>query len=149
MLLQMQLSEAFEGGSTTRGWLFCSLCKEEIGPLDSGEVAGLLSGKYGDPLCFDCEDTQPEKWKMAGEVYKRNLLRLYQVEDIADVPVHAGLCWSDLDITKLLQFRPMVGWCFWKQGQYNQWVLHKVGIGSIEAALVRERYCGVLCEIVA
>jgi len=135
MFVQMDLSQ-FENETGYMGEAFCHLCGGSIGRLDVGEVRALLSGRYGQPLCFSCENCVPQKWVVMSGSKKARLARLYKIGQYDDLPTTSTGCWYTPD-GKLLQHTEKNGWFFWVPNNDGLRVLNSAKLSDTDAKIIR------------
>ena len=142
MLVQCAISEIGESTEPRRAVAYCCRCHKEVGYLDPDELQAMMSGRYGDIICFQCEDIPPSPITNLPVGVRRKLLTLFGIEDLAELPVSANSAWvNDRDDVRL-QLSPSVGWCFWIQDpDGRRWQLRKVHASAKEAQSLKDAYC--------
>lgn len=147
MLVQTGFSEVVEGMSFGNSVLLCSKCKKEIGPVTLDELQGMMSGKYGDAICFECEDWPPQPFGSLKPGVRKNLLGLFGFDDVVELPLHANNGWTNDREDVTLQMSKNFGWCFWLSSPDGKWQLRKVGMSLDEANALKAAYCMLPCRL--
>lgn len=141
MLVQGILSDLVEAGQSRDIVAYCSRCHREVGRLDLEELRAMMSGRYGDVICFECEDFPPQPITDLPVGVRRRLLKLFGIEDLAELPLSSNSAWvNDRDDARL-QLSPSVGWCFWIKDPVGRWQLRKVHASAQEAVSLKDAYC--------
>lgn len=141
MFVQVGFSELLAEGTDYVGYAQCKVCHGTVGPVSMDELQALLSGKYGDVLCYDCEETPPRKTKKLEFERVAMLKRLYNTGDMDEVPVSAWSWWGDPGETVALQNAVVVGWCFWvREPDGRDWRLRRVNLPHSDAAKIRRDF---------
>lgn len=147
MLVQMSFTEVLELPNGYKGHALCRRCGREIGPVALDELAALMSGKYGDVLCFSCEEYPPQPMFPLSRKIEKNLLSLFQVESLLDVPVHGFHCWSNSRQDTALQLTLTMGWCLWiLTPSGGRWELKRVHLSANDAQIYKETFCMSPCQ---
>lgn len=147
MLVQMNFSEVLGNTEMHQGYAMCRKCGKEVGPIGLDELRAMMSGKYGDVLCFDCEDWPPQPVNIMSARVRNTLLKLFQLQNPADLPLHAYPYWTNERFDVALQLSMNFGWCFWIfDPDARCWQLRRVAMVAREAVSLKEAYVMVPVE---
>ena len=148
MLVQMTFSEVMARTQMYQGHALCSKCGTPVGPLSRDELQAMMSGKYGDVLCFSCEDFPPQPFRLINiEIWKK-LKDLFKVENPDDLPINAWPYWSNGRKDVTLQLSQNFGWCLWLLSpDEGQWQLRRVKMNYKEAKTYKETFLMFPVEI--
>lgn len=140
MLIQAKFSEVVESLELGNNVLLCAKCHEEIGPVTFDEIKGMMTGKYGDAICFRCEDFPPQPFGQMLPGARATLLNLFTQSDVVELPLHCNNGWTNDRGDVTLQLSKNFGWCFWLKSPDENWLLRKVGMSSTEADSLKDAY---------
>ena len=141
MLVQMSFSEIMARTTLYQGHAMCSKCGTAVGPLGLDELQAMMSGRYGDVLCFDCEDFPPQPMERLPEKTSKILRELFKVQDLEDLPLHCWTYWSNPRLDVALQLSRNFGWCFWRlTPDEGKWQLCRVRLAASEAQIYKDTF---------
>lgn len=139
MLVQMTFSEIMARTEMYQGHALCSKCGDPVGPLSLDELQAMMSGRYGDVLCFSCEDFPPQPVQLASAKLRRVLLDLFKLRNPVDLPLHAYPYWSNERFDTALQLTQSFMWCFWQLTPDDErWKLSRVKMSPKEAQIYKD-----------
>ena len=139
MLVQMTFSEVMARTQLYQGHALCSKCGDPVGPLGLDELQAMMSGKYGDVLCFNCEDFPPQPFHLASAKLRTTLLKLFSLVNPIDLPLHAYPYWTNERLDTALQLTQNFGWCFWQlTPDEGHWRLSRVRLAAKEAQIYKD-----------
>lgn len=142
MLVQTTLTDVLTGTKWSGGIALCAKCGKEVGPLSREEITAIISGRYGDVLCFECEDFPPQPFSQIPKGQQRKLLAAFGFKRLGLLPVHAWNGWTNDRYDVTLQNSPNFGWCFWLLSpDERRWTLRRVRMSPSEATSIRDSYC--------
>jgi hypothetical protein len=141
MLVQMSFSEVLGRTQSYQGHALCTKCGKTVGPLSLDELQAMMSGKYGDVLCFDCEDFPPQPFGLANAKTIKTLLTLFNLTNPTDLPINSWPYWSNDRFDVALQMTKNFGWCFWQLTPDDRaWKLSRVKMHYTEAVVYKDAF---------
>lgn len=113
-LVQCTINEVMSIETDYAGELYCTRCGSLMGPVTKAELRHLLySNDPNDVLCFECEKVAPRATRRLTVQEHSNLMRLFDITSVSELPISAVPVWENVEIGAYLQLWPRCGYHLW------------------------------------